>query len=83
MNRDEGSIDVVEEFKSRVADKLVAARGPRNQRNFAHRIGTAQQTLSKYETGDIPRNWFFLARLHDEEGVDLNALLTTKDGNPQ
>jgi transcriptional regulator with XRE-family HTH domain len=50
-----------------------------DQRDFAHRLAVVQQTVSKYERGDIPRSWDFLARLHDEEGIDLNDLLTTKD----
>jgi hypothetical protein len=35
-----------------------------------------QQTWSKYEGGEIPDSWLLLARLRDDEGVDLNALLT-------
>jgi transcriptional regulator with XRE-family HTH domain len=65
---------------SLVGARLREIRGPRDQRAFAQRLAVPQQTVSKYEGGAIPRSWDFLARLHDEEGIDLNDLLTRKNG---
>lgn len=48
---------------------------------MALRLGVSQQTISKYEKGEINPSWAFLARLHDDEGVDLNDLLTAKREN--
>lgn len=59
-----------------VGQRLRDARRPRNQKMFAERLGISPQALSKWENGDIPPQWIVLTRLHDEEGVDLNDLLT-------
>lgn len=65
--------------KSLIADRLRQTRGLRSQVAFAARLGVAQQSWSKYERGDIPDAWLLLTRLRDDEGVDLNALLTCKE----
>jgi transcriptional regulator with XRE-family HTH domain len=67
------------ETKGMVAARLLSIRGPRYQEAFASRLGLSQAALSKYERGLIPKSWLFLQRLHDDEGVDLNALLTSRD----
>ncbi|MDX1661723.1 MAG: helix-turn-helix transcriptional regulator [Gemmatimonadota bacterium] len=59
-----------------VGKRLQKIRGSRDQRTFADAVDSVQQTISKYERGEIPRSWLFLARLAEEEGVDLNRLLT-------
>ncbi|CAN5179344.1 hypothetical protein BH18GEM1_BH18GEM1_22140 [soil metagenome] len=65
-----------EEHRVRVGERLQQIRGPRDQRTFAEAVDSVQQTISKYERGEIPRSWLFLARLRAEEGVDLNHLLS-------
>lgn len=69
----------VEAIRVLIAKRLQGVRGLRNQESFAARLDTPQQTLSQYESGKIPHNWMFLVRLHDDEGIDLNALLTARD----
>lgn len=64
------------ELRLAVGRRLQRIRGTRDQRTFAEAVESVQQTISKYERGEIPRSWMFLARLHAEEGVDLNRLLT-------
>ncbi len=63
-------------MRREVGRRLQQVRGNRDQRSFAETVDSVQQTISKYERGEIPRSWLFLARLHAEEGVDLNRLLT-------
>lgn len=66
---------MIENLRDRIGKRLQEIRGPRDQRSFAEAIGSVQQTISKYERGEIPRSWLFLARLAKEEDVDLNRLL--------
>ena len=63
-------------MRREVGKRLQQIRGNRDQRSFAENVDSVQQTISKYERGEIPRSWMFLARLHLEEGVDLNDLLS-------
>ena len=63
------------ELRLAVGKRLQSVRGTRDQRTFAEAVESVQQTISKYERGEIPRSWLFLARLRTEEGVDLNRLL--------
>ena len=58
-----------------IGRRLQQIRGSRDQRTFAEAVGSVQQTISKYERGEIPRSWLFLARLAEQENVDLNGLL--------
>lgn len=62
--------------KLEVGRRLQEIRGSRDQRTFAEAVDSVQQTISKYERGEVPRSWLFLARLAEEEDVDLNFLLT-------
>lgn len=62
--------------RNEVGKRLQEIRGSRDQRTFAEAVDSVQQTISKYERGEVPRSWMFLARLAEEEGVDLNYLLT-------
>lgn len=64
-----------DEIRNRVGKRLQEIRGRRDQRTFAETVDSVQQTISKYERGEIPRSWLFLARLATEEDVDLNRLL--------
>lgn len=68
--------DMNENRKNSVGERLQEIRGSRDQRTFADAVDSVQQTISKYERGEIPRSWLFLARLAEEEGIDLNVLLT-------
>ncbi|CAN5829454.1 MAG: helix-turn-helix transcriptional regulator [Gemmatimonadetes bacterium] len=63
-------------LRQEVGQRLQEIRGRRDQRTFAEAVDSVQQTISKYERGEIPRSWLFLARLADAEGIDLNRLLT-------
>ena len=69
-----------------IGERIQSIRGSRDQRTFAENVDSVQQTISKYERGEVPRSWLFLARLAEEENVDLNRLLTgkpsTSDGAP-
>lgn len=65
----------MEDLRKRIGQRLQEIRGSRDQRTFAEAVDSVQQTISKYERGEIPRSWLFLARLVEEEGVDLNRLL--------
>lgn len=64
------------EIRQEVGQRLQEIRGRRDQRTFAEAVDSVQQTISKYERGEIPRSWLFLARLAQAEGIDLNRLLT-------
>ena len=64
------------ELRLAVGRRLQRIRGTRDQRTFAEAVESVQQTISKYERGEIPRSWLFLARLAEAEGIDLNRLLT-------
>lgn len=64
-----------DEQRKTIGRRLQEIRGARDQRTFAEAVDSVQQTISKYERGEIPRSWLFLARLAGEEGVDLNRLL--------
>jgi transcriptional regulator with XRE-family HTH domain len=58
-----------------IGRRVQQIRGARDQRTFAEAVGSVQQTISKYERGEIPRSWLFLVRLAEQQNVDLNTLL--------
>ena len=64
-----------QEMRNEIGRRLQEIRSNRDQRTFADNVDSVQQTISKYERGEVPRSWLFLARLAAEEGVDLNTLL--------
>jgi transcriptional regulator with XRE-family HTH domain len=64
------------DIRREVGQRIQEIRGRRDQRTFAEAVDSVQQTISKYERGEIPRSWLFLARLAEAEGIDLNRLLT-------
>lgn len=76
MTRSRGNEMDMTKMRREVGKRLQQIRGNRDQRSFAETVDSVQQTISKYERGEIPRSWMFLARLHEEEGVDLNELLS-------
>lgn len=63
-----------------IGRRVQQIRGTRDQRTFAEAIGSVQQTISKYERGEIPRSWLFLARLVAQENIDLGWVLTGHAG---
>ena len=65
--------DAIESVGDRIA-RLRRTKGW-NQEELGKRIGATGGQISKYERGEIPRSWLFLARLAGEEGVDINRLL--------
>lgn len=65
-----------------IGKRIQGLRGARDQRAFAEAVESVQQTISKYERGEIPRSWLFLARLAREEGVNLNELLIGLETGP-
>lgn len=71
------------DLRIEVGKRLQEVRAGRDQRTFAEAVDSVQQTISKYERGEIPRSWLFLARLRDDEGVDLNRLLTRRSNGPE
>lgn len=71
----------MEAHRALIAKRLQGTRGLRSQTLFADKLGMPPQTLSKYESGRIPSTWLVLTRLHDVEGIDLNALLTAKENS--
>lgn len=66
-------------LKELIAERFRAMRGPRTLTTLAERMGCSHQRLSQIENGDVPESYLYLVRLHDDEGVDLNALLTAKE----
>ena len=69
----------IKETRNAVGRRLQEIRGRRDQRTFAEAVDSVQQTISKYERGEIPRSWLFLARLAEAENIDLNQLLTGQE----
>lgn len=68
------------DHRKEIGERIQKIRGSRDQRTFAENVNSVQQTISKYERGEIPQSWLFLARLADEENVDLNRLLNGSAG---
>lgn len=66
-----------------IGRRLQQIRGARDQRTFAEAVGSVQQTISKYERGEIPRSWLFLVRLAEQQNVDLNSLLVGYPVRPE
>lgn len=73
----------LDHHKQVIGERLRGQRGLRDQESFAERLDSPQQTVSKYERGQVPKSWLFLTKLHDEEGVDLNRLLTAKSNGKE
>ncbi|MFN2433265.1 MAG: hypothetical protein ABR599_10725 [Gemmatimonadota bacterium] len=63
------------EFQRAVASRLVHARSRSSQNGLAREIGYSQQMISRYESGRIPKCFFFLARLVERREVDVNWIL--------
>lgn len=62
-------------FNRKIAKRLQDQRGRRSQEVFSRSTTVTQQMISRYERGQIPSSWLFLAELRRNEGLDLNELL--------
>src|SRR5688572_29501452 len=59
-----------------VGRRLRKARGDRSQREVGAALGHLQPHISRYERGDVPASFGYLAGLATLFDVDLNWLLT-------
>ncbi|MBA2563938.1 MAG: tetratricopeptide repeat protein [Gemmatimonadetes bacterium] len=59
-----------------VAHRLRQARGSLSQREVGERLGYLQPHISRYERGEIPGSYRFLAGLSTEFGIDIDWVLT-------
>ena len=64
------------EFKKAVAGRLREARGELTQAQLAEITKYTQQMISRYESGRIPKAFWFLAGLSADAGLDVNYILT-------
>lgn len=51
-------------------------KGPRSLSVLADKMGSGKTTASRLVSGHIPDAWLYLVRLRQQEGIDLNWLLT-------
>ncbi len=58
--------------------KTIRIKAQLSQKQFAARLGTSQQRISKYEGGVMP-GIVVLLRLHKKFGVDLNVFVAGVD----
>lgn len=64
------------EFRVAMAHRLRQARGDLTQARLAELTGYTQQMISRYESGRIPRSFWFLANLSSATGLDVDHVLT-------
>ena len=64
------------EFRDGFAKRLRAARGDLTQAQLAALTDYTQQMVSRYESGRVPRAYWFLAGLSEKTGLDVDYLLT-------
>lgn len=64
------------EFRLAMARRLRQARGDLTQARLAELTGYTQQMISRYESGRIPRSFWFLANLSHSTGLDVDYVLT-------
>lgn len=63
------------EFRKAMGERLRAARGDLTQAELAELTRYTQQMISRYESGRVPKAFWFLANL-SEAGVDVDHVLT-------
>lgn len=63
------------EFRTAMGERLHAARGDLTQAELAELTRYTQQMISRYESGRVPKAFWFLANL-SEAGVDIDYVLT-------
>ncbi|CAN5235670.1 MAG: helix-turn-helix transcriptional regulator [Gemmatimonadetes bacterium] len=66
------------EFRKAVARRIREARADLTQAQLAEITSYTQQMISRYESGRIPKSFWFLAGLSQEAGLDVDYLLTGK-----
>lgn len=64
------------EFKRGVAERLRGARGELTQAQLAEITKYTQQMISRYESGRVPKAFWFLAELSADAGLDVDYILT-------
>ena len=64
------------DFRIAMARRLRQARGDLTQAQLARLTGYTQQMISRYESGRIPRSFWFLANLSSATGLDVDHVLT-------
>ncbi|MGH7565141.1 MAG: helix-turn-helix domain-containing protein [Gemmatimonadota bacterium] len=64
------------DFRAAMAHRLRQARGDLTQAQLAQLTGYTQQMISRYESGRIPRSFWFLANLSSATGLDVDHVLT-------
>lgn len=70
--------ETFQEFRKAVARRIREARGDMTQAQLAEITRYTQQMISRYESGRIPKSFWFLAGLSQEAGLDVDYLLTGK-----
>ena len=68
--------DTFKEFRKGVAERLRGARGELTQAQLAEITKYTQQMISRYESGRVPKAFWFLAGLSENAGLDVNYILT-------
>ena len=68
--------ETFKEFKKVVAERLRGARGELSPAQLADITKYTQQMISRYESGRVPKAFWFLAELSADAGLDVNYILT-------
>ena len=68
--------ETFKEFRKGVAERLRGARGELTQAQLAEITKYTQQMISRYESGRVPKAFWFLAELSADAGLDVNYILT-------
>lgn len=74
--------ETYEEFRRGLARRLREIRGELTQAQLAEMARYTQQMVSRYESGRVPRSYWFLANLASRAGVDVGYLLTGERPRP-
>lgn len=67
--------DTFREFRKAMGERLRDARGSLTQAQLAELTRYTQQMISRYESGRVPKAFWFLANL-SEAGLDVDWVLT-------
>jgi transcriptional regulator with XRE-family HTH domain len=68
--------DTFKEFRKGIAERLREARSELTQAQLAEITRYTQQMISRYESGRVPRAFWFLAGLSENAGLDVDYILT-------
>ena len=64
------------EFRQGVSQRLREARNELTQAQLAQITKYTQQMISRYESGRVPKAFWFLAGLSENAGLDVDYILT-------